>query len=126
MELIRLAEPGSWSRIRKAQKRLSVLEGAVPQQSSQKTTAVFGAPLTPVQTVRRILEDVRRDGDKALFRYARALDLFDLGPNNLRVTLQEMTAAREAISKDFLEAVGAAIERVRAYQQHIKIGRAHV
>jgi len=120
LELIRLGEPGAWSRIRRAQERLSVLEGAVSKQSSEKTQAVFGRPLTASQAVAKILEDVRRDGDKAVFRYARALDLFDLTSPNLRVTLQELSAAAESASPAFLDAARAAIDRVRTFQTHIK------
>ena len=120
MELIRLVDPGAWTRIKRAQQRLGVLQGAVSKQSTEKTKAVFGSPLTPVQAVSRILDDVRRDGDKAVFRYARALDLFDLTPNNLRVTIQEIASAAESVSPAFIEAAKAAIQRVRRYQEHIK------
>ena len=120
MELIRLGEPGAWARIKRAQERLSVLEGAILKQSTEKTKAIFGSPLTPAQAVTRILDDVRRDGDKAVFRYTRALDLFELTSTNLRVTRQELVAAAESVSEPFLEAARAAIHRVRSFQEHVK------
>lgn len=120
MELIRLKEPGAWERIRAAQGRLRALGGPVSKQSADKTRAIFGAPLTPAQAVRRILQDVRKEGDRAVFRYARSLDLFDLNPDNLRVGREEVERARTRVSDKFVEAAKAAIARVCRFQERIK------
>ena len=43
-------------------------------ESRRRTLKIFGEALTPEQSVRRILDDVRRDGDEAVRRYTRLLD----------------------------------------------------
>ena len=43
-------------------------------EASRRTIEVFGEPLTPEQSVRRILDDVRRDGEDAVRRYTCLLD----------------------------------------------------
>ena len=56
---------------------------SLPQAVVDKTREVFGPGVTPEQSVHRIIEDVRRDGDAALKHYARALDGIEL--TNLRI-----------------------------------------
>jgi histidinol dehydrogenase len=63
--------------------------------------------------VRPILEDVRRRGDKALLEYARKFDGF--ARRTVRVSEEDLAAARRRLSSEFRRAVRAAAANVRDY-----------
>jgi histidinol dehydrogenase len=64
--------------------------------------------------VRRIVADVRKKGDSALFKFAAEFDgLKDVA--NLRITPQEMAAAWEAISPALRDALSTAVDQIRAF-----------
>jgi histidinol dehydrogenase len=76
-----------------------------------------GAALDSVlPAVKRIVADVRRQGDRALLRYAAKFDGL-AGAGNLRVTEDEMAAAWEAIDPALREALSTAAEQIRAFAQ---------
>ncbi len=54
------------------------------------------------EIVRRILRDVEREGDKALFEYTRRLDGFDLNESNIRVTKREIKEAYDAVPRELI------------------------
>ena len=74
-----------------------------------------GAALDSVlPAVKRIVADVRKQGDRALLRYAARFDgLEDAG--SLRVTEGEMAAAWEAIDPALREALSTAAEQIRGF-----------
>jgi len=63
----------------------------------------------------RIVEDVRRRGDRALFAWAKRLDRIALTPRNVWVSLAELVAARKQVSRDFLAAIDHATRNIRAF-----------
>jgi histidinol dehydrogenase len=68
----------------------------------------------------RIVEDVRRRGDAALFSWTKRLDGLALGPRNLWVTRAEMLAARKKVSREFLAAIDHAARNIRAIARRQK------
>jgi histidinol dehydrogenase len=74
-----------------------------------------GAALDAVlPAVKRIVTDVRKKGDRALFRYASQFDgLADT--TSLRITSEEMAAAYESISPALRDALLTAAEQIRAF-----------
>ena len=60
-----------------------------------------------------ILGDVRRNGDAALFRWAKRLDGFSLQPRNLWIGRAEMRAARRNVPRDLLQAIEHAERNIR-------------
>lgn len=76
-----------------------------------------GAALDGVlPTVRRIVADVRRRGDRSLFRYAAKFD--GLKSNaDVRITPEEMATAWEAISPALRNALSIAAEQIRTFAQ---------
>jgi histidinol dehydrogenase len=68
----------------------------------------------------RIVEDVRRRGDAALFSWTKRLDGLALGPRNLWVTRAEMLAARKKVSREFLAAIDHAARNIRAVARRQK------
>jgi histidinol dehydrogenase len=61
----------------------------------------------------RIIADVRKRGNAALFAYTNQFDSIDLRREGVWVTLQEMRAARSKVSSDFLRAVRQAARNIR-------------
>jgi histidinol dehydrogenase len=61
----------------------------------------------------RIIEDVRRRGDAALFAWTKKLDAVDLRRESLWIPRAELRAARKSASKAFLRAVAHAARNIR-------------
>jgi len=60
----------------------------------------------------RIVADVRRGGDVALWRWSRKLDSLDLSATGLWVSAREMAGAKVKVSREFLKAARHAIRNV--------------
>src|ERR1700677_1591489 len=62
----------------------------------------------------RIVADVRRRGDAALFAWTRRLDRVSLSPRHLWVSAAEIAGAARRVDKTFLEALAHAARNIRA------------
>lgn len=67
--------------------------------------------------VRRILEDVRNDGDDALIEYTRQFDGCDLTPEGLPVTVPERDRLADAVEEQTVDALVAAAGRIRIFHE---------
>jgi histidinol dehydrogenase len=80
-----------------------------------------GAALDSVlPTVQRIVSDVRKQGDRALLRYAAELDglaMPETGVAALRVTQEEMAAAWKALDPALRDALSTAAAQIRGFAQ---------
>ena len=121
MRIVNIADPSAREAIAELQQKLSINRGAEAVGSSEKTVQVFGSPLTPVEAVRRIVGDVRREGDAAVFRYSKLLDGFELNERNIRVSAEEIDAAENEVTPEFLAAAENAINRVGRFQENILV-----
>ena len=65
----------------------------------------------------KIVADVRRRGDNALFRWTRKLDRADLLQQGVWISPAEITAAKQRVSRNFLRAVDHAAANVRRVSQ---------
>jgi len=117
MRVVRASEVGGREAVARLIRKLSILEGAVSTQSRQKTVEVFGEPLSPQETVRRIVADVRTRGDAALFEYERKLAGVDLTEDNVRVAQEEIEEAHRSADPEFLAALRRARKNIEAFQQ---------
>jgi histidinol dehydrogenase len=93
-------------------------KGRGAQQTAETLAALEqrgGAALDAVlPAVRRIVADVRKQGDRALFRYAAQFDgLKDTA--NLRIMPDEMAAEWNAITPTMREALTAAANQIRSF-----------
>lgn len=68
-----------------------------------------------VETVRRIIEDVKAHGDDALVKYTRRFDKVKLNPRQLRVTESETSGAYQGISPEFVNTLKVIIENVTRF-----------
>jgi histidinol dehydrogenase len=81
-----------------------------------------GAALdTVLPAVRRIVADVRKNGDRALLRYAAKLDGAQLAKNApleaLRVSPEEMQAAWDSLEDSMCEALNVATEQIAGFAE---------
>ncbi len=73
------------------------------------------------EKVRRILADVRDNGDDALIRYTRKFDKVKLTSKELRVSESEINGAYQNIRPDFVSTLKVAVENVSAfYKKQVK------
>lgn len=87
----------------------------VPQAVRDGIRRVFGAPLTPLQVVERIVRDVRREGDDAVRRLARDLD--GAAPDEFEVPQTAIADARRQAPPNVIDALEVAAERIRAFHE---------
>jgi histidinol dehydrogenase len=61
----------------------------------------------------RILADIRKNGDAALFRWASRLDALQLTPKSLWITRREIRDARRSVPRELLRAIEHAARNIR-------------
>jgi histidinol dehydrogenase len=75
---------------------------------------------TAERVAARILADVRRRGDDALFGWTRRLDRIALAPTTLWVERREFAEARGQVSRGFLRAIEHAARNIRRVAERQK------
>ncbi|HEY8418877.1 MAG TPA: histidinol dehydrogenase [Clostridia bacterium] len=71
------------------------------------------------QKVRAIVEDVRINGDKALFKYTKEFDGVDIDQSNVEVTESEIAEAYNQVDGKTLASLRLAIENISSYQEDL-------
>lgn len=66
--------------------------------------------------VSEIIDDVKKNGDKALFKYCEKFDGVHL--DNLKVSKEEIDAALESVDNEFLEIIKEAKENIYEFHSH--------
>lgn len=69
-------------------------------------------------TVNEIINNVRTNGDKALFEYTAKFDKFDLNADNIKVTKAEIEEAYSRLDPKLVEVLKHSAENIRAF--HVK------
>ena len=106
MRILRAWECNIGREIAKLKQQLSLLDGLAANQRT---------------TVLKIIDDVRRLGDKAIVKYTKCFDKASLSPGEFRVKDKEIEDSYKKISLPFVKSIQRAISNIRAYQEHIKI-----
>lgn len=83
---------------------------AVCQRATQQNAKVE-------QSVREILEHVRRDGDAAVQQFTWKFDRICIRPHQVRVSAQEIQEAYSALPKADISALNYAARRIRAFHR---------
>ncbi len=91
-----------------------------PSKSAQKRISTIvnrelGFKKTEYTAVARILEDVKKNGDQAILKYADRFDSPGMTIDSLKVTREEIDAASRQVDKDFLHALDNAVSRIRSF-----------
>jgi histidinol dehydrogenase len=111
MRIIRNAEEGRRTLL--ARKPLDTDD--LPMELRETTFKTFGQELSPEEVVRRIIRDVRDDGDNAVRYYNTRVD--GAQTTDLRVTPDEIRDAYTQVSPELIEALKFAADRVRHYHE---------
>jgi histidinol dehydrogenase len=69
------------------------------------------------QAVSRIIDDVRRNGDKAVIKYARRFDAPRLSVGSIKVTAGEMDAALKKADRRFVRAINRAASQIETFHR---------
>lgn len=69
------------------------------------------------KTVAEIIENIRTNGDKALFEYTLKFDKFELNKDNIRVTRDEIDAAYNELDAEYVTVIKKAKENIREYHE---------
>lgn len=68
-------------------------------------------------TVNEIIDNVKKNGDKAVFDYTLKFDKYALTPENIKVTRAEIEEAYTKLDADLIEVIKASAENIRAFHQ---------
>jgi histidinol dehydrogenase len=71
-----------------------------------------------VQAVKKILADVRKNKDEALLRYINRFDAPKLTAASLKVSKEEIAAARRQVDRAFLKSLNKAVRNIEAFHRH--------
>ncbi len=111
MRIVLGAEEGRRTLLR----RQPLGETVLPEEVWRRTREAVGEAATVQEAVRRILRDVREEGDDAVLRYCRAFD--GATYSTLRVAPDEIRAAYDQVDASVVDALRFAAERIRAFHQ---------
>lgn len=109
MRIVRGAEEGRRTLLH----RQPLGETELPAAIRKKNAELFGADLPVGQQVRRVLDDVRREGDAAVSRYTKAFTGADYA--SLEVSRDEISTSYERVDPSLVEALREAADHIRAY-----------
>lgn len=100
-------------------RKLSLEGDIVSEAGRQRTIELFGEPLSPRQVVERICGDVKRGGLSAVLSYTKRLDHQELTAETVRVSVEELAAARDAASPKFLATIRRIRENIAEFQRKL-------
>ncbi len=113
------ARDGSADILTELRQQLSPAGNVVSPRGRALTEQVFGKPLTPIEVVETICNDVRTEGTPALLRYSKALDKADLTADELRVPATDLASAHAAADPELIASIRRIRDNVVRFQQAI-------
>lgn len=72
------------------------------------------------ESVDAIIEDVRQNGDSAVFSYTKQFDGADIHEDNIRVTREEIARAYESVDDKLIRVMKKSLENIRTYHEKQK------
>lgn len=73
-----------------------------------------------IKVVEEILEDVNKHGDEALIKYTKKFDGVKLNKASIKVTKEEIIAAKSLVNEDFMVAIKMAAKNIEEYHEKQK------
>lgn len=71
-------------------------------------------------TVQEIVDNVKENGNKALFEYTKKFDKADINESNIKVTKEEIEEAYKQVDEHLLEVIRKALVNIRTYHEKQK------
>ncbi len=105
------------------EKKMRILNLTKDEQDKVLASLIKRSPANYTEqegTVREIIDNVRRDGDAAIFAYEEKFDHCKLTVENIRVTKEEIEAAYQELDPSFVEVMKRAAANIRAFHEKQK------
>src|SRR5690348_17120905 len=96
-------------------KRQAASQTVLGPAGRARTAAVFGEELSASESVQRIIDDVRKEGDAAVRRYSEAFD--GVPYPRIEVPHDEVEASLRQIEPELRQALEFAAGRIRAFHE---------
>lgn len=87
----------------------------LPEEMLDANERIFGSRIGPDEAVRRILADIRKDGDSAVRKWTKKLDGVDL--DELHVDSQTILQETADLGQDVCDALALAAERIENFHR---------
>lgn len=71
-------------------------------------------------TVQKIVDDVRKNGNQALFEYTKKFDKADINEDNILVTKEEIEEAYNEVDSHLVEVIRKSLANIRSYHEKQK------
>ena len=88
---------------------------SVPASFTDTAERIFGSRLTPTETVARIIDVVKDEGDAGVLRLAYAIE--GSQQQTLEVSPEKVDSSTESVDPRLMEALRLAAERIRSYHE---------
>ena len=88
---------------------------SVPSSFTDTAERIFGSRLTPTETVARIIDVVRNEGDAGVLRLAHAIE--GSRQQTLEVSPEQIEAGLDSVDPRLVEALRFAANRIRSYHE---------
>jgi len=89
----------------------------LPEKIREANKKIFGEDLTASELVRKIVSDVRKEGDAAVIDYTKKFDAVELLAENFQVTAEEFADAEQLADKKIVESLRRAAENIFSYHR---------
>ena len=121
MKILRSQEGNLKHKIENLKKGMSIFADTVTDVMEAKTKEVFGEPLSPEESVKRVINDVIEKGDDALEYYSEKFEGVSLSADKIKINTSEIEDAYKKVSPEFISAIKHARENIRVFQEHIRV-----
>ncbi|MFV1975438.1 MAG: histidinol dehydrogenase [Candidatus Scalindua sp.] len=121
MKILRSQEGNLIHKIENLKKGMSIFADTVTDMMAAKTKEVFGEPLSPEESVKRVINDVIEKGDEALEYYSEKFEGVSLSAKNIKIKTSEIEDAYKKASPELVSAIKNAKENIRKFQEYIRI-----
>ena len=119
ISVIDARNPEAREEIDELRQKLAPEGNVVSEAGRKKTIEVFGEPLTPVEVVERICDDVNNQGIEAVLNYTAKLDGAELSAASLRVSEEELAEAHSKADPDLLKTIRQIRSNLMRFQEAI-------
>ena len=116
MKIVKSSEVGR-AEIEKLLIKKAFDEIELPQKIRESNKKIFGEDLTASELVRKIVNDVRKNGDTAVIDYTKKFDGVELRAENFQVTEEEFSDAEKVADEKIVESLKLAAENIFSYHR---------
>ncbi|MCP4265869.1 MAG: histidinol dehydrogenase [Candidatus Brocadiaceae bacterium] len=121
MKILKSQDGNLEHKIENIKQGMSIFADTVTDAMETKTKEVFGEPLSPAESVRRVVNDVKEKGDDALEYYSEKFEGVKLPAEEIRIEASKVEAAYTKVSPEFISAIKNARKNIRVFQEHIRV-----